>query len=147
MVSRFLRPRLLAVPFGAVLLSTAVPAQQRAAMHPPALPLDVIDPMPGPFIVGYDLEGKLTGDADGIIANAARSWMIGGLDAYTICYQPGAYERAVRNGFTALRLVAKRLKEHGAGAIVTRSGGQCSPDWSIQSVAPPYVNIMGSVRL
>lgn len=132
------------VTFIAAFLSGAASAQPGTA---PPEPTRIIDPIPGPFIVKYDAEGKLTGDADGIIANAARSWMIDGLDSYTICYQPGPDEQADRNGFTALRNVARQLKVQGAVTVVTVSGGRCSPDWSARSAPPPYVYIMGAVRL
>lgn len=129
------------------LTSVAASAQPRAATHIPASPPPVIDPLPGPFIVGFDFDGTLNETAGGIIANAARSWMVDGLDSYSICYQPGADERAQRSGFTALQSVAPRLKVHGAKAVVTVSGGQCPADWSAKSAPLPYVYIMGAVRL
>lgn len=140
-------PRLSAVVLLLACVPEAMSARQRPVPAMPEAPPPIIDPIPGPFIVGYDLNGKLTGDADGIIANAARSWMVAGLDTYTVCYQPGTDERALRNGFTALQSVARQLKAHGAATVVTPSGGQCSPDWSAKSAPLPYVYIMGSVRL
>lgn len=146
MTSQFVPRRLAVVALGGALLSTTVSAQPRVA-RPALEPPTIIDPIPGPFIVGYDLDGKLTGDADGIIANAAKSWMIDRLDTYTLCYQPGADEPALRSGFGALQKVARQLKAHGAATVVTVSGGQCSPDWSARNAPPPYVYIMGAVRL
>lgn len=129
-----------------VLISAAALAQPRAATAIPDLPPSIIDPLPGPFIVGFDVDGTLNENAEGIIANAARSWMVDGLDSYSICYQSGADERARRSGFTALQKVARRLKAHGAVTVVTVSG-QCPADWSAQNMPRPYVYIMGAVRL
>ncbi|WP_242414293.1 hypothetical protein [Sphingomonas panni] len=140
-------PRLSAVALLLAFAPGAISARQRPVPAVPEAPPPIIDPIPGPFIVGYDLDGKLTGDADGIIANAARSWMVAGLDTYTVCYQPRTDERALQNGFTALESVALQLKAYGAATVVTSPGGQCSPDWSVRSAPLPYVYIMGSVRL
>lgn len=129
------------------LLSGTVSAQPRTVSSVSELAPEVRDPVPGPFIVGFDLDGTLASSAEGVIASAARSWMMDTLDAYTICYQPGADERAIQSGFSALKRVAKQLKALGAKAVVTHSGGHCPPDWSIQNMATPYVYIMGAVRL
>lgn len=129
------------------ILSGTVSAQPRTVSSESALAPEVRDPSPGPFIVGFDLDGTLTGDAEGVIASAARSWMMDTLDAYTICYQPGTDERAIQSGLAALKRVAKQLKAHGAKAVVTLSGGHCPSDWSIPNMATPYVYIMGAVRL
>lgn|GEM_PF-4864550 len=129
-----------------VLISAAALAQPRAATHSPDSPPPIIDPLPGPFIVGFDVEGTLNETAEGIIANAARSWMVDGLDSYSICYQPGADERAQQSGFTALQNVARRLKAHGAATVVMVSS-QCPAGWSVQNAPRPYVYIMGAVRL
>lgn len=145
--SRSVSLRLWAAISVTALLSGTVSAQPGTVLSVSELPPEVRDPIPGPFIVGFDLDGTLTSDAEGVIASAARSWMMDTLDAYTICYQPGTDERAIQGGFAALRRVAKHLKAHGAKAVVTRSGGQCPPDWSIQNMATPYVYIMGAVRL
>lgn len=147
MAPRFATLGLWAVLCTSACGSGAVLAQPRSATYPPLLPPDIIDPIPGPFIVGYDVEGNLNGLADGIIANAARSWMVGSLDTYTVCFHPGTDEQARRSGYPALKNVAERLKAHGAKIVVELAGGQCSPDWSARSVAPPYVYIMGAVRL
>lgn len=129
------------------LMSAAALAQPRAVPPVPDAPPPIIDPIPGPFVVGFDFDGTLNETAESIVANAARSWMVDGLDSYSICYQPGADERAQRSGFTALQNVARRLKAHGAGAVVTVSGGQCPAGWSAKGAPPPYVYIMGAVRL
>ncbi|WP_294320261.1 hypothetical protein [uncultured Sphingomonas sp.] len=139
--------RLWAGIFVAVLLSGSASAQPGTVPSVSELAPAVVDPNPGPFIVGFDRDGTLTGDADGVIASAVRSWMMDNPDVYTICYQPGADEGAGRSGFLALQRVARQLKAHGAKAVVTRSGGQCPPDWSIRGLATPYVYIMGAVRL
>jgi len=86
MTPRFVPLRLRAVAFCAVLLSASVSAQPRTAPVSSELPPMIRDPIPGPFIVGFDVDGNLVGDADDVIANAARSWMLDTLDAYTICY-------------------------------------------------------------
>lgn len=136
----------LAVAGGLVFGSGPAVAQSRP-MELPLSPPPIIDPIPGPFVVGFDVDGALTGDADGIIANAAQSWMVDGLDTYTICYQPGLNERTHRSGFTALQNAARRLKARGAATVITVSGGQCPADWSAKGAPLPYVYIMGAVRL
>jgi hypothetical protein len=141
--------RIAALLVGAVafFLPAAVSAQPGTVSRTPDAPPVIRDPIPGPFIVGFDPDGNLTNGADGIIANAARSWIGDGLDSYTICYQPGTDERADRNGFDALKIVARRLKAEGAATVLTVSGGRCSPDWSARNAPLPYVYIMGAVRL
>ena len=139
--------RCCAVAFLAANPSSAILAQSRTAPSVLDVPPPIIDPIAGPFIVSFDLDGKLTGDADGIIANAASSWMLGKQDTYIICFQPGADKKAWRSGFLALKNVASQLKEHGAGGVVSMPGGKCPPDFSAQRASPPYVYIMGAIRL
>ncbi len=132
---------ILVAGFGMTLLP-----QVAGAQVPPPAPL-ILDPMPGPFIVRFDSDGRLVADAEGILANAAASWMLGGLDSYLICGQPGSDERIRRNSFGALQSVAARLKALGARTVVTISGGVCPAGMESAYGNEPYIYVLGTVNL
>lgn len=127
----------------AIVLLGAVPAAAQQ-VPPPHPPMNIYDPVPGPYYVFLDEKGGIV-DL-GVLDNAAAGWAGPALSAFSLCIHPGRVPPSDDIFFIALRRVASELQRRGAEIVLIEPAYRCPGPPVPKLAAYTVVEIRGLIR-